>query len=315
MLSSKERGHTVSMSRLWYRVPTGFRHLVAQLPQSRLAATTARRLTPSRLRILAFHGIADLRQFELVLDAILGCYEPVSEDQIVEHLQSGKPLPRYPVWFTFDDGLPSTLAASSFLAKRGVRATAFVCPSVLDTTERLWFQTWDDAAARGILADSTFTLSHLKSTSDAERRSITTLLEERLSDAGAVGFPQATQGQLEDWVRAGHYIGNHTWDHPLLDRCSPADQHRQVLEAHKELVERGFAPRFLAYPNGNTGPGAIRAARELRYTGSLRFDHRLASPRQDPHLLSRLRIDSDVPVKRAVSILSGAHSAMVHLAM
>lgn len=311
-------GNTGFMVKPWSLVPGSARRFLGRLPLSESAVRLARKLSADRLRILAFHGVPDLAQFELVIDEALEHYTPVSEDDVVRAIVGDVGLPPHPVWFTFDDGLPSTLAAGARLAERNIRATAFVCPSVLDTTDRLWFQTWDEASELGLLAtmnpQKEYTLSHLKNAPDAERRTSTGLLESRLSTAGAAVFHQATQEMLEDWVSAGHYIGNHTWDHPLLDRCSPADQRLQVSKAHEELVGRGFTPRFLAYPNGNTAPAAMEAARDLGYVGSLLFDHRLTRLRQDPHRLSRLRIDSDVPRKRAASILSGAHSAMLHLA-
>lgn len=308
------------MSPLWSRVPASVRTVVSQIPQSRLAIRIARSLTPNRLRILAFHGVPDLHQFELLLDEILSHYTAVSEDEVVASIEGDLELPRLAAWFTFDDGLPSTLAAGPALARRGIRATAFVCPSVLDTAEPLWFQTWEQAESEGLLETPEFqaelSLSRMKTMPDHDRRKATEDLIQRLGSRGVGEFEQASQAMLTDWVKVGHYVGNHTWDHPLLDQCSPPSQREQVTRAHADLVGRGFCPRFLAYPNGNVAQGSVEAARELGYVGSVLFDHRLARIGSgDTHHLSRLRIDSDADTRRTSSILSGAHSAMLHLAL
>lgn len=307
------------LSRIWPHVPSRVRHQVALLSQSKFVTSVAHRLTSDRLRILAFHGVPDPAKFAAVIDAILDEYTAVSEDDVVMATCGQSALPAHPVWFTFDDGLPSTLGQAELLAERGVRATAFVCPGVLDTKVRLWFQVWEDAHNLGLLTEAEkvdFSLSKMKDMSDEERRRVTGVLEERLQIAeGEEGFMQGTQSMLDAWVRAGHFVGNHTWDHPLLDRCSPLDQKEQVLKAHDDLVKRGFAPRFLAYPNGNVADGAIEGAREAGYVGSLLFDHRLTNKDQDVYRLSRLRIDSHVPVERALSIVSGAHPALFQLAL
>lgn len=276
----------------------------------------ARRSTRRHLRILAFHGVPDLMQFQRVLDEVLRYYTPVSETDVAQALAGERPLAPNPVWFTFDDGLPSTFAAGALLQDRGVSATSFVCPSVIDTEDLLWFQVWDRCSELGLIETAEqerFSLGRLKRLPDRERREETDVLNDRLSTGADKAPVQADQAMLEGWVAQGHSIGNHTWDHPLLDQCEPDEQRDQVERAHVDLVNRGFTPKFLAYPNGNWAPDAEAAAIDLGYVGSLMFDHRLTERSQPRHRLSRLRIDSDVSERRAASILSGAHPTAVHL--
>ncbi len=305
------------MSDFWRRLSPALRRVASELPQTRVARFIVRGTTPSNLRILAFHGVPDLERFAAVLDATASGYTPVSSGDVQRALAGGGSLPRHPVWFTFDDGLPSTFAAGEMLAARGIKATAFVCPGVLDTNHRLWFQVWQRCRDRDLLEDeeiiTRFALARLKTLPDAERRAAVRVLQARLDGLSDEAPPQAEQAMLQSWVGQGHDVGNHTWDHPMLDRCSPAEQKDQVVRAHRALEERGFLPQFLAYPNGNFAPAAAAAASELGYSGSLLFDHRLTRLGSPPHQLSRLRIDSDAGRRRAASILSGAHSAAVHL--
>lgn len=310
-------GHTEGMSWQWAQVSPRVRRLVAEVPQSRAARALARRATPHRLRILAFHGVPDLARFEQLLDELLLDYAPVSAGDVRSALDGEGELPRFPVWFTFDDGLPSTFQAGRALADRAIQATAFVCPAVLDTNQYLWFQVWERCRKAGLLdgedEGKRFALGRLKALPDEERRLETDVLHARLTSAGDQPPPQADQAMLEAWVRQGHDLGNHTWDHPMLDQCSPEEQREQVISAHRGLEARGFTPRFLAYPNGNGSGPAADAAAELGYAGSLLFDHRLTDLSGDRHRLSRLRLDSDAGTRRAASVASGAHSSAMHL--
>lgn len=113
---------------------------------------------------------------------------------------------------------------------------------------------------------------------------------------------------MRRWLDLGHEIGNHTWDHPCLDRCTSSEQEEQLRKAHDWLVAAGVKPRFMAYPNGDWTETSAEVARQLGYVGSLLFDHRLARMRSDPHRISRLRIDAGAESSRVESIVSGAHS-------
>ena len=43
--------------------------------------------------------------------------------------------------------------------------------------------------------------------------------------------------QLRAWVAAGYELGDHTWDHPCLDRADEREQHRQIMDAHTWLLK------------------------------------------------------------------------------
>lgn len=306
------------MSSLWSRVPRPIRRLVAELPQASAAVEVAFRATAGRLRILAFHGVPDQVAFARLAEAVLERCVPVSGAEVAAALGERTSLPPRAVWFTFDDGEPSSLAAGRLLADLGVRATAFVCPSVVDTRSRLWFQTLAECERLSLIATSErgrFALGRLKNAPDEVRRSEVAVLEERLRARGEGGRPQATTADLRSWSELGHDVGNHTWSHPLLDHCSPATQVAEVRRAHDWLVDRGFSVTWFAYPNGNVGTASQQAVRRLGYRGGLLFDHRLVVDVARDRDLSRLKIDADVSIRRGLSIVSGAHSAAAGLAL
>jgi len=302
----------VSLSRSdVHRVP-------ANLAVSWPVRSAARLLTRGRLRILAFHGIPDRTAFERLLDALLDQYNPVNGDQVLAALhgddEAGRPL--YPAWFTFDDGEPSVFEVGPMLAERGVHATAFVCPGVIGTNRQLWFQTLAACQQRGLVADheqARFSARRLKTVADRLRREETEVLAARLMADGFAAPAQADSAMLRRWLELGHEIGNHTWDHPCLDRCPADEQVTQVHHAHEWFTDEGVPVRFFAYPNGNWTQASADAARDLGYGASLIFDHRLVASHSPVDRVSRLRINSYAPVARGLGILSGAHSAAFHL--
>lgn len=282
----------------------------------RPVVSLTQRLTRRKLRILAFHGIADMARFTVLVDAILDRYTPVTQAQVSQAFRGLAALPDNPVWFTFDDGEPSVFEAGDMLAQRGVEATAFVCPAVIGTDQLLWFQTLARCLEQGLIKTverDRFSYARFKVLSDDLRRSETDLLERRLASDGVVPPAQVETDDLERWLSLGHQIGNHTWDHPCLDHCTPDEQAAQVCRAHDWLAEQGIPVRFFAYPNGNWASASAAEARNLGYEASLLFDHRLAAVAGPTDRVSRLRINADASVRRGLSILSGAHSAMFHL--
>src|SRR5690606_6068523 len=107
------------------------------------------------------------------------------------------------------------------------------------TDEPLWWQGVDSAAE----------VSRLKTVPDVERRAAVAALAPRSQ-------PQLSRDDVTELAHAAD-IGNHTWDHPLLDRCDDDEQRRQVRLAHEWLTDAlGHHPLAFAYPNGNEAPAA-----------------------------------------------------------
>ncbi|WP_166486442.1 polysaccharide deacetylase family protein [Blastococcus saxobsidens] len=263
---------------------------------------------------MAYHGVSDPRALVDQIAALRRRYQLVTGDDIARAVATGEKLPPASLWLTFDDGHPDAFAVADLLAEEGVSACMFVCPGTLDTRVPFWWQVVDHAGGAGVIApgeQTQFSRARLKMLPDPERRAEVAVLEERLRDR--LGQPltveQATQHDLRRWCEAGHEIGNHTWDHPCLPRCTDPEQRRQLVQAHETLVSWGIAPRFFAYPNGDLGEEAERTAQELGYVASFLFDHRLTRLDESSHRLSRLRLDASASVGRARSIASGAHSA------
>lgn len=70
-------------------------------------------------------------------------------------------------------------------------------------------------------------------------------------------------------VEEGHAIGNHSWSHPFLPRCSDAQLREEVQRAQAELTEcAGVRPSLFRPPYGWGDERVYRAVREagLRLT-------------------------------------------------
>jgi peptidoglycan/xylan/chitin deacetylase (PgdA/CDA1 family) len=121
--------------------------------------------------------------------------------------------------------------------------------------------------------------------------------------------------ELPILASAGMSVGNHTYSHPCLSRCTDEEVRLEILEAHRILTETiGAAPLSFAYPDGDWDPRGASILEEFGYQAAFQFDHRLSesSPR-DPLCISRLRVDSTASLNRFRIILSGLHPALHRL--
>jgi peptidoglycan/xylan/chitin deacetylase (PgdA/CDA1 family) len=284
--------------------------------------TATTRATRRRLRVLAYHGVDEPVGFARQMRHVCDHYEPVSAREVVAAVRGPATLPDRAVWVTFDDGLPSVVEHGlSTLRDAGVPATMFVCPGLIDAGSPHWWDIVDTAATHGLDIPSTDLPANappvtcLKTLPDLERRRIVDALARELAARGIlVPQRQLTLTELASWEAAGNDLGNHSWDHPCLDRCEPSEQRCQVADADAWLRERGpDGLRIFAYPNGNATQTVEETLRELGYDLALLFDHRLASTSDHRYRVSRLRVSTTASDARFAAILSGAHSAGYHL--
>jgi peptidoglycan/xylan/chitin deacetylase (PgdA/CDA1 family) len=287
---------------------------------SRVVSDVAIRATSQRLRIVAYHGIPDPGAFERHLIEYAERFNSVSGEQVAASLTSGTRLPDRAVWLTFDDGHPEVeVVGRPLLEHYGFIATMYVCPGVIDTSEPFWWEAVREAErlglVRGTSVGSTLPLEgKLKYVPDMDRRRFVSELAEQIQQR--LGRPQErtqlSTEQIRAWAGAGQEVGNHSWDHPLLDRCTEVDQRRQIRDAHDWLREVVAPVSWsFAYPNGNWAPAAEDELRKAGYATALGFDHRLARQDRHPLRLSRLRLGADVPTDRARMVTSGCHAFLL----
>lgn len=265
------------------------------------------------LRVLGYHEIMDPIGFEQQIEYIISAYVPVSLDDVVGAIH-GAGLPPRSVWITFDDGHANVVETGlPVLERSGVEATMFICPGLMDSDEPFWWQVVEEAARLNVVSAgipvTKQTIADIKSLPDEERQVVVEEIRRSLEDRlGALyGYPQLTSVQFERWIGAGQRVGNHTWTHPLLDRCSPEEQERQIVAAHSWLEDALSSPPVaFAYPNGNWTEASEMVLRDLGYEAALLFDHR-PTTLDEPLRLSRIRTRADGNIDRFKSMASGMH--------
>jgi peptidoglycan/xylan/chitin deacetylase (PgdA/CDA1 family) len=278
-------------------------------------------MTSGRLRILAYHAVPDPDAFRRQAAHVAERYRVVSGEEVAHAIQRRAELPRRSLWLTFDDGDPSVFeTAQPILDGLGLTATAYVCPGVIGTTEPFWWEVIRAAGRHGTLPESAAgdgpgSLERaMKDLPDPRRRDavaqVRSSLEEHLG--ASLEQRQATIAHLQGWLQAGHDLGNHTVDHPCLDRCTLEEQRWQVTEAHEWLTTSlDHTPRTFAYPNGNWAAETEGLLRRHGYETGLGFDHRLNRLPGHPLRLSRLRLDADAEQARLRAIASGGHPELM----
>jgi peptidoglycan/xylan/chitin deacetylase (PgdA/CDA1 family) len=295
-----------------------FQHAMTARRPTQLALRVSRR----HLRVLAYHGVPSIARFAEHLDFLIREFHLVSGREVAASHAEGVQLPPRCAWITFDDGDPTVIDnALPLLLERSVPATMFVCPGLLDTSEPYWWVIAARAVESGVAGDimgSSITpseaVSRLKRLADTERRAIIAHLRERLvrKDPALVVQRQLTTTELLAWTAGGLEVGNHTWDHPLLDGCTREEQRRQVRQAHDALRDAlGWEPSSFAYPNGNFDADTERELERLGYSLAVGFDHRLSRRGQCALRVSRLRIDATAGLPRLRAITSGLHSTVL----
>jgi peptidoglycan/xylan/chitin deacetylase (PgdA/CDA1 family) len=297
---------------------------------SRPVAGAAAALTSRRIRAVTYHDVSDPAAFARQLDWIADRYTTVSGQQVAAAVNGGPSLHERAIWLTFDDGDATVIDHGlPLLTERGMVATAFLCGGWIGTDELPWWVVVEAAWAAQLIDPGIERLSALagapsdlptlrlavKRSNDTVRRAVVTDLEQRLVQRHA--RPAWRNWSVEDvgrWVAAGNDVGNHSWDHPLIDRCADEAQRMQVRRSHERLSEILGGPLdVFAWPNGNPAAAAADELRRLGYRLVAECDHRLVARRPDAFAMSRLKLDSTVGLPRARAVLSGAHSSVFHL--
>lgn len=184
------------------------------------------------------------------------------------------------VLITFDDGYRDLYeAAHPVLAANGVRAAMFLCSGFLDGVARAW---WDEVAwimrhsplaelPPGPWSSGPLALSEpeLERSIDVATRKCWELapaeieaLLDQLGSVTRVGRRPVEDGS-RDWLtwemarelgEAGHLLGAHTVNHPILARLAPERQREEIAGSAERIeAETGARPRWFAYPVGVPG--------------------------------------------------------------
>ncbi len=188
-------------------------------------------------------------------------------------LSAGQPLPPRAVAITFDDGYRDNLdLAVPELERRGLPATFFLVPGLLDRRIEPWWETIAWAVAEATAPELTIGGERVALGPRDERRDVRRRAEEHLKrrdraarDAALAEMvaalappPRADLKELFlDWAGArelasrGFEIGSHSSHHAILSEEPPAAQMADLAESRERLEEAlGVPVTSVAYPNG-----------------------------------------------------------------
>jgi peptidoglycan/xylan/chitin deacetylase (PgdA/CDA1 family) len=276
--------------------------------------------TSSRLVVLAYHDVADEDLFRTHIEYLKSTMRPVSMNQVLTGLRGDTTaLPSSAVLITFDDANRTIYdRALPILSSLDVPAVAFVVAGHLDSDRPFWWEEVRQLITRGahvpeVSPNIDLSLRNLKNMPDPERRRVVRALRRSLPD-GRMTVQHLRSPELSALEAGGVSVGNHTFTHPLLNRCSERRVRSEIERSHRVLVAAlGHEPRAFAYPNGNYDPRAAEVIKGLGYEAAFLFDHRVAHfPPEDVFRISRVRVNSTTPLNRFKLIMSGLHPALHH---
>jgi peptidoglycan/xylan/chitin deacetylase (PgdA/CDA1 family) len=220
-------------------------------------------LSRDRLRILAYHDIADrsgsmLDVFSIPHDEFraqirllrrLGFHFVTPRDAVL-FVRGRTTLPPRSLLVTFDDGyLSQADAIVDTLAPLNVPSALFVVTREVGGTN-----TWDQAK-------------------------------------GAPRLELLSADALRALGRHDVTIGAHTRTHPALPDLAPTDVEAEVAGSRQDLVDLGFAPpEMLAYPFGRYSTAALDATRDAGYSVALSTESAVARRGTDPFRVPRITV-------------------------
>jgi peptidoglycan/xylan/chitin deacetylase (PgdA/CDA1 family) len=237
-----------------------------------------------RLRILAYHAIADLsddpvlaeygvppRLFEAQLDSLLdGGWSFVDLDAVLAALGGEGRLPRKALLLTFDDAYADLLGvASPILAERGLPGVVFAVAGKLGGTNE-----WD-------------------------RKIRATTLD--LLDADG----------LRAVAAAGIEVGAHSVSHRPLTKLAEAEWEGEIAGSAAALEQAGLPrPRVFSYPYGEWTPAIADVARAAGYEASFTVEPGIVAGGADRQSLPRIEVHtSDTPRRLRRKLLTAGWPA------
>ncbi|MSO93928.1 MAG: hypothetical protein EXQ86_11095 [Rhodospirillales bacterium] len=254
--------------------------------------TYAAKLADDGLCIFLFHGVVERSPYQVrnytrkhleknafarVLRSLQARGVPVSLELVIQHHQTGTPLPPRAFAITFDDGFENNLTvAAPVLDDFGIPATFYMTTDFIERNRMSWTDRiewaieqvsaatlrlpWGTRAfktaaeARAVLDEIR---GHAKQDRSIDPNVLATDIQRQL------GFPEtwSSDDPLDrklDWRQVKQLaadplftVGGHSHSHAILSFLAPEALDREIDESCRLLDEKaGLAPRHYSYPEG-----------------------------------------------------------------
>lgn len=290
--------------------------------RGRAVVLTYHRVLPQSRQAASFSApgiIVTPETFDRQMRFLRRFFRPLTLDQFVAALQSGRPMPSRSCLVTFDDGWYDTIElALPILRRHGIPAVLFVATEYIGTgrcfwqeqVSRLLFELRDRPEAQRMVASLNLP-SRLPSSNLADRGSVRDLVNRLKSFPPEVvkslldgleklnaGPREAGEDRFLDWndvallVSSGHVdIGSHAMTHRPLTKIPLGDAKRELAES-RELLRRCLSTEALAiaYPNGDADAVIAEAAREIGFSAGFTTVPGRVGAGAHPLLLCRVNI-------------------------
>jgi peptidoglycan/xylan/chitin deacetylase (PgdA/CDA1 family) len=279
--------------------------------------------------IVMYHGVSDrplqvrnwcfldVQEFENQARFLAENYRVMPLAELVERMQSGKPLPAHAACITFDDGFRNVATnASPILKKYQLPATIFIVTSSAENRQPAWPDKLYFAISKTERNEIEFKKKTYPLGSPDKRattyKSIVSQLKELsknecddlfcglLSVLGNCEIPEESEVASMNWDEITNLsgeglfsFGSHTHTHPILSAC-PLETQRQELEKSRDILRaHGLSSRLFAYPNGRAGDfseGTKQLLCDLGYSCALSTVHGINKRGQDMYALRRVGV-------------------------
>ena len=268
-------------------------------------------LKPKRFTVLAYHDVPDKKKFEAQILYLKKNYNLISFEDLKNSVENSVPLPKRPLLITFDDGDVSVFDNGlPVLKKHNVPSVLFIITELIDSENNFW---WRVVEKNFELKGKTFQearkmVTHLKKLSNRERKNYMSQLEN-------VKTRQLSLEELFKMKKAGMEIANHTYSHPMMNRCQEEEVRQELEMARKKFDGWGLSEGYsvFAYPNGNWDQKSEKVLKEEGIEYAFLFDHKINKENIDPLRISRVMVDANVDLGEFSAKLSGVHPTLFHL--
>lgn len=106
---------------------------------------------------------------------------------------------------------------------------------------------------------------------------------------GDVIEPLMTEGEIRQWLAAGHEIGSHSVSHPNLRKLSAAAARAELVESKRQLENQyGVGVRHFCYPYGKFNAETPALVRDAGYATAWTVNHGVNPPGANPFQLRRI---------------------------
>ena len=294
------------------------------------ATLLLRRVHGSKARLLTYHGVPKDCQdnFARQCKWLKSEYRPVSMDQYVESLETGRSLPGGSIVVTFDDGLLSLYRYGlPLLREHRIPAIFYVVPAFAQGHIWLWWHViqyafratrksrldlqlegagrltydWSSVAAREkAVAEIEWKLhrrdnSKTLSWAHAIARELdVTLPQQRPEEYAAMNWEQ-----LKEAANDGILVGSHTVNHTIMGSLRDLESKRFEAAESKKQIEQaiGRPCSHFSFPNGGAGDFSqvdLDVVYEAGYRSAVTTFIGLSGPSTDPFQIPRINVDADL---------------------